>query len=226
MTIWQGPPDGSGFALIQTVDVTVPDPHNPWGLQNVRGVGLIQYGATGGYVVTGSENGYLFVISVPDGTIMSKTVYNPSAQRGINSVAVLGQSLLVANCMVGSGDSNLWYYGIDTSDWSITRRDSAKLQIDPDAPQVFNFDVIWGYYTDGTCWFSSTEEGYLWMGTASDTALSIIGSQSVTAKLGSALGMSVDGNLAVAAYDLYEFDTTPGTTRADGAHPQRLAPSS
>lgn len=46
------------------------------------------------------------------------------------------------------------------------------------------------------------------------------------AKLGSALGMSVDGNLAVAAYDLYEFDTTPGTTRADGAHPQRLAPSS
>ena len=29
---------------------------------------------------------------------MSRTVYNPSAQRGINSISVRGQDLLVANC--------------------------------------------------------------------------------------------------------------------------------
>jgi hypothetical protein len=131
--------------------------------------------------------------------------------------------LLIANCSVGPNDKNLWYYWIDGNNWRVTLRDSTKLQVDQTLAQVFNFDVIWGYYSKGLCWFSTTEEGYLWMGTIQNNqSLNIIGNQQVTAKLGAALGMSINGDLALAAYDLYEFNTTPGNMIQLGAHPERF----
>ena len=224
VTIWRGAPDGTGLGLTKTVDVRSSHPVNPWGIHNVRGVSLILWSNESGYAVTGSEDGDLCVLRVPDGAILSRTVYNPLAQRGINSTATLGQNLLVANCSVGLDDKNLWYYWIDSNDWSVQVRDSASLQVNSSLAQVFNFDVIWGYYSDGICWFSATEEGILWMGTLQGNSLSIIANQQVTAQLGAALGMSVNGAFVVAAYNLYEFDTTPGDRLLVDQHPEHFAP--
>jgi hypothetical protein len=198
VTIWSGGINGMGFASILWTDSV-------------------------GYVVTGSEDGDLCVIEVPSGSILSRTVYNPTAQRGINSIATLGQNLLVANCSVGSDDKNLWYYWIDADDWSITLRDSTNLKVNPDAPQVFNFDVIWAQYSGGICFFSSTEEGALWMGTiTSDQKLSVFGYQTVTTPLGSALAFGVNSYLVLVSYNLYEFTTGSGTMPVDGGDPGRL----
>jgi hypothetical protein len=223
VTIWSGGIDGTGLALVTSVNVQSSHPVNPWNLYNVRGVAPILWTDSVGYVVTGSEDGDLCVIEVPSGSILSRTVYNPTAQRGINSIATLGQNLLVANCSVGSDDKNLWYYWIDADDWSITLRDSTNLKVNPDAPQVFNFDVIWAQYSGGICFFSSTEEGALWMGTiTSDQTLSVFGYQTVTTPLGSALAFGVNSYLVLVSYNLYEFTTGSDTMPVDGGDPGLL----
>jgi hypothetical protein len=224
VTIWSGNLDGSGLTLVTTVDVRNSHPVNPWDLHNVRGVAPIYWTNTTGYVVTGSEDGDLCVVQVPDGTILSRTVYNPDAQRGINSIATLGQNLLVANCSVGATDKNLWYYWIDSNDWSITLRDSTNLKVNPNAPQVFNFCIIWALYEGGICFFSSTEEGALWMGTITNNqSLSVFGYQEVTSPLGSALAFGVYGNLVAISYNLYEFTTGSNLAKPSGNHPERLS---
>jgi hypothetical protein len=115
--------------------------------------------------------------------------------------------LLVANCSVGPSDYNLWYYSIDRSHWSITLIDKANLKVDQSRPQVFNFDTVWGDYSGWRCWFASTEEGTLWMGTA-DTSLHVFGYEQLTSPLGSALAYtSGPGRLVMVAYDLYQFST-------------------
>ncbi|MBL9187507.1 MAG: hypothetical protein JNK23_08530 [Opitutaceae bacterium] len=211
VTIWQSGSDGSAITLIETVDVRSATPVNPWGLHNVRGVGLVSATDSAGFVITGSEDGDLCLVRVPDGTVVSRIVYNPTAQRGINSLAVSEGNLLVANCAVGNDDSNLWSYSVDALSGSIVSTGSAKLVVDPTRAQVFNFDVIWGQYAGGPCWFSATEEGYLWMGTATaGGGIAIIGSQKVTSPLGAAIGLGPPSNLALVAYDLYEFDTGAG----------------
>jgi hypothetical protein len=224
VTIWTGTLKGTDWKLVTSVNVRSSHPVNPWNLYNVRGVSPVYWTTTTGYVVTGSEDSDLCVLEIPSGRIMSRTVYNRNAQRGINSIATFGQNLLVANCSVGSNDKNLWYYWIN-NDWSITLRSSTNLKVNPTAPQVFNFDVIWGVYSGGVCWFSSTEEGALWMGTISNNNLSVIGYQTVTTPLGSALAFMVGGYLVLVSYNLYEFTT--GSTVAVGsnrssANPERL----
>jgi len=159
---------------------------------------------------------------VPDGTIVSRAVFNPAAQRGINSIAIRGRDLLVANCSVGSNDKNLWYYRMDLDTGAIVLQDSYDLKVNPNAPQVFNFCTVWGLYQGGVCWFSSTEEGALWMGTVNGGHLSIIGYQSVTDPLGSALAFNANGKLAMVSYNLYEFITTTAPAVATGENPERL----
>lgn len=226
VTIWAGNPDGSGLTPVAGVDVRSAHPTNPWNLHNVRGVAPIFWTDTTGYVVTGSEDGDLCVIEVPSGSILSRTVYNPSAQRGINSIATLGQNLLVANCSVGPDDKNLWYFWINSGDWSITLRDSTNLKVNPNAPQVFNFDVIWAQYSGGICFFSSTEEGALWMGTITNNqSLSVFGYQEVTSPLGSAIAFNVGGNLVMVSYNLYEFTTLSNVAPPEDANPERIPES-
>jgi hypothetical protein len=123
---------------------------------------------------------------------------------------------------VGANDSNLWYYYIDEADWSINLLDHTNLKVNPDAPQVFNFDVIWSRYSGGTCFFSSTEEGALWMGTIADARLSIIGYQTVTTPLGSALAYGTNGNLVLVSYNLYEFQTGGAIAAGKNGDPGRL----
>lgn len=222
LSMWSGPATGTSLSFVRSVDLRSAHPVNPWGLHNIRGTAMIAWDATSGYVVTGSEDGDLCVVRVPDGAVLSRTVYSPIAQRGINSIATFGDQLLVANCAVGPDDYNLWYYAIDRSTWTIAQRAATMLRVNPNLPQVFNFDVIWGWADGSPCWFASTEEGYLWMGTTGIDGFSVIGNQQVTSSLGAAIGMSARGGIALAAYDLYEFTTgMKGTLCVDG-HPERF----
>jgi hypothetical protein len=228
VTIWSGPTSGTNLNLLNMVDVRSSHPTNPWNLHNVRGVSHIWFSSN---VVTGSEDGDLCVISIPSGQILSRTTYNPGAQRGINSISTFGQNLLVANCSVGPNDKNLWYYWIDGNNWSISLRDSTNLKVNPNAPQVFNFCVTWATYPNGACFFSSTEEGALWMGTIiNNQNLSIFGNKVVTSPLGAALAFSYNTNLVYVSYDLYEFTTgspsTPGgpsPTPGEHVNPQDIS---
>ncbi|MEI7940712.1 MAG: hypothetical protein WCK27_28890, partial [Verrucomicrobiota bacterium] len=83
-----------------TVDVRSPDPiRSPYPIKNVRGVVPWREGT----VVTGAEDGDLCLVSVRSRTIFHRQRYNPTAQRGINGLALLGDLLLVSNCTVGTG---------------------------------------------------------------------------------------------------------------------------
>jgi predicted heme/steroid binding protein len=214
VSIWEGGPDGIHLRLRRAVELRNPHPTNPWDLHNIRGVSVIGTDDRQSYVVTGSEDGYVCIVRVGDGAVLSKTVYNPAAQRGINSVAVMGRRLLVANCSVGLDDKNLWYYEIDAADWSIRFKENSNLRVDPSAPQVFNFCTKWGWYDDAPCFFSSTEEGMLWMGVVDRREqLMLLGCQLVYGHLGSALAFHPCGKLVVVNYNLYEF-LVPGGPRA------------
>ena len=223
VSLWSGNLDGTGLKLLRGVDVRNPNPTNPWGLHNIRGVSVILWTNTNGYIVTGSEDGYLCVLQLPDGAILSQTVYNLGAQRGINSVAAFGQNLLVSNCSVGPNDNNLWYYWIDGSKWSVTLKDGTNLRVNPEAPQVFNFCTIWGWSNNQPCFFASTEEGALWMGRITPSQrLSVLGYETVYGNLGSALAFNANGELVVVNYNLYEFSTQIKPSIEPSQNPERL----
>lgn len=195
-----------GLSLAGVIDVRNPKPVNPWNLHNVRG--LADLG--NGLVVGGSEDGYLSVVNAPYARIVSQTVYNPNAQRGINTIALdASGNLLVANCAVGPADSNLWYFTLTAAAPKPVFRSSVNLRVNPNAPQVFNFSTIWANSSSGPCFFSSTEEGALWMGRVSSStgAIVVYGYETVTTPLGSALAYQPGGDLVLASYDIYEFTT-------------------
>lgn len=222
VTIWKGEHDGTGLAQTAVIDVRNGSPTNPWDIHNVRGVAALEVNGATQCVITGSENGDLCVIDALEGKLLSRASYNTRAERGINAVSASGLDVLVANCSVGPDDHNLWLYTVNPSDWSIQHHDAVKLKIKADAPQVFNFAVVWGEYEKGRCFFASTQEGTLWMGTAAGGKLSTLGYKQVTAPLGAALAYASNGNLAFVAYDLYEFKTLPGNPRTKADNPQRF----
>lgn len=170
------------------------------------------------WVVAGSEDGDLTLLEVPTGRVVSKTCYNAAARRGINALSVDGTTLLVANCAVGSADRNLWAYSVDANSGRIVLTDAVNLVVDSGAPQVFNFDVAWGRELTGRrTFYSSTEEGLLWVGGASARGtLSVLGSVPATRpvgqgqllNLGSAVCVSRD-LISVANYDISEFLISP-----------------
>jgi hypothetical protein len=136
----------------------------------------------------------------------------------------MGRHLLVANCSVGPDDKNLWYYEIDFRNWTIDVRDKVNLRLDPAAPQVFNFCTRWGWFEGAPCFFSSTEEGMLWMGRIdADGHLSVLGYELVYGHLGSALAFHAEGRLVVANYNLYEF-TVRRTSREPASDERRKSP--
>ena len=222
LSIWAGNTNGTGLQLVKSIDLRNPKPTNPWGLHNIRGVSSLFWNNSTGYIVTGSEDGYISVLRLPDGAIMSQTVYNLNAQRGINSVATFGQNLLISNCAVGPADKNLWYYWVDGNNFSVTLKDSTNLRVNPAAPQVFNFCTIWGIFNNQIGFFASTEEGALWVGTVNASQkLSVLGYQTVFGALGSALAFSAWGRLVVVNYNLFEFIASQNQAAAD-QHPERL----
>ncbi|WP_305785358.1 hypothetical protein [Symbioplanes lichenis] len=206
LSLWSHDARAGTLRLATTIDVRNPAPVNPWGSHTIYGLTPLVAAGPGTTVVAGSDDGYVSVVRVPSGTVLSQTVFNPSAQRGINSVSVLGTKLLVANCSVGADDANLWYFTVDPATGALTLRDRVNLIIDPAEIQSFNFDVKWGRYSGGPCWFAGTEEGALWMGTADDT-LHVLGHQGLG---DGAIGAALDyagGRLAAVVQNLFQFTT-------------------
>jgi hypothetical protein len=200
--------------LLRSIDLRSPTPTNPWNLHNIRSVNLVTLQATVAYIVTGSEDGDLNLLEIPSGRIISKIVYNPRAQRGINSIACTADhdriSILVANCSVGAEDKNLWSFTLDDKR-QLRYTDSVNLQIDASALQVFNFDLAFGRWNGKTCFYSATEEGALWMGGIQEGKINPIGYKIVEPNQGAALAFNDDtGHLVMAAYNLYEFSATTG----------------
>jgi hypothetical protein len=182
------------------VELQSSSPTNPWNLQTIRQIAPLDIAAGQAIVVTGSENGNLSMVSAPSGAIIDTVVYNPAAQRGINTVAVQGQWVLAGNCAVGAADKNLWCY--DTSSGGIVYTDSTNLVVDTSLPQVFNFSVSWG----GDFWFAATEEGALWGGTVSSAGqLQVAGYDEVSAKVGAATTYGGSNELVVAAFNVHTF---------------------
>jgi len=205
VSIWRYDQSTLSLKFLSSVNVQNPHPVNPFNDHTIEEVVVADQAA--GVVTAGSEDGYVTMLQVPSGTILSQTVFNPDAQRGINAIAIEGDRLLVANCAVGPSDHNFWYYSIDRTNWSITLLDNADLVINTSLPQVFNFDTTWGRNDGKLCWFASTEEGALWMGVPTATALNPIGYLPLTGPLGSALDYR-EHQLAMVSYDLYQFSTS------------------
>ena len=226
VTIWHGNTDGSAVTLRQTIDVRSQSPTNPWGLQNVRGVGFINANQSL-FAVTGSENGDICLIDVRTSKILSQIVYNPAAQRGINSIAVYENFLLVANCAVGQTDKNLWLYSINTDNNKIQLLDSKYLVIDRQLKQVFNFCVVWAANNQDMLFFSSTQEGALWSGSIENNKIMIKNHvvPSETNTLGAAMAFNYNSDLAYVAYNVYEFVLVPDLNIQDcSLSPESLAP--
>lgn len=208
ISIWSVDPYSQELCLLKTLNLQNPNPVNPFGSHVMYGMCPLIESGVNATVVCGSDDGYVSIVKVPSGTILSQTVFNPSAQRGINSVSVMGNKLLVSNCSVGSADRNLWYFSVHLATGALTLLDSMNLIIDTTRVQSFNFDTIWGQYSGGACWFAGTEEGALWMGTA-DTKLHLIGQESLAdGSIGAALDFTTGpGRLAAVIHNINQFTT-------------------
>jgi hypothetical protein len=204
LSLWAYHPAARSLRFLRAIDLQNPHPVNPFNSHVIYGMTALNSHVA----VAGSDDGCVSLVAVPGGTVLSQTVFNPAAQRGINSVSVAGDKLLVSNCSVGPDDYNLWYFSIQTSPWGITLLDKKNLIVDTSRAQVFNFDAIWGAYTAGPCWCAATEEGVVWMGTA-DTTINLIGYQSLSDRaVGAALGYTArPGRLAAVIDDLNQFTT-------------------
>src|SRR3954447_21412370 len=182
LVIWRAGSSPHDFTAQATVDIRSPAPiDSPYRLWNVRSVEA--WG--GGAVVTGAEDGDLCVVEIPSGRVRSRRRYNPDAQRGINSIAVAGDTLLVANCSVGRDDSNAWLYRIEPPG-EIAPLAHVNLVHDATRAQVFNFSVELVEAGGRLLYLCATEEGLLWVGeVAAD--LRVLGSTHVSSGLGAAI---------------------------------------
>ena len=113
-------------------------------------------------------------------------------------------------CHLAGGGSTALHRTVtaDAQTGQLTLVDRVNLIIDPAEVQSFNFETVWGSYSGGPCWFAGTEEGALWMGTAT-TAIDVIGYQPLN---DGAIGAALDytdgpGRLAAVIHNLQQFTT-------------------
>lgn len=208
ISLWSVDHHHKDIHFIKKIDLRNPKPVNPFNSHAMYGMGILKENGPDASVLCGSDDGYISIVNIHSGNILSQTVFNPDAQRGINSVSVSGNKLLVANCSVGINDKNLWYYKIDCETNKIVYQDSMNLLVDQNRIQSFNFDVVWGEYSGGLCWFAGTEEGILWMGSA-NTKLDLVGSEALSeSSIGAALAFTnKPGRLATAIHNIDQFST-------------------
>jgi hypothetical protein len=208
VSLWSYNPQTRRLKLTKTLNLQNPNPVNPFDSHVIYGMDVFLAAGPDASIVAGSDDGYISLIRVPSGQVMSQTVFNPAAQRGINSVSNLNGRLLVTNCSVGSDDFNTWYFSVDPATWGLTLLDKANLIVDTSLVQAFNFDAVWGSYSGGTCWFASTEEGLLWMGTATDK-LTVLGYEPLAdGSFGAAVAYTPNpGRLVAVIGNLYQYTT-------------------
>jgi WD40 repeat protein len=189
------------FSLQASLDLKSPLPiAAKYPLGNIRD--LVPWRT--GQLIAGSEDGDIVGIDLASRRELFRQRYNPAAQRGVNDLAIAGDWLLVANCSVGSADSNLWLF--DLSSGKPVLSDAANLVLDTLRPQVFNFDIELISRGGATRFFASTEEGLLWQGDIRDGQLVVTGVTRVAPDGGATLDSAPDQSLiAAAAYQILLF---------------------
>jgi hypothetical protein len=197
LAIWQVDPELQHFTLATVVDLRSPDPvPSPYPVVDIRGVVPWREGT----VVTGSEDGDLCIVHIPDGRITARVRYNAQARRGINDLAVAGDFLLVANCAVGPDDRNTWLFRLDAPD-RIAPVASVNLRQQPDRPQVFNFSVELLERNGALVFFAATEEGLLWMGSAGTSGFEVLGTENVSSSHGATVTFERASNMLAVVGD-------------------------
>lgn len=136
---------------------------------------------------------------MPEGRETFRARYNSTAKRGINSLSLAGDRLLVANCSVGPADRNIWLY--DLSSGRPELRDAENLMLDIQRAQVFNFNALLVGEAGRLSFFSSTEEGLIWHGSIDGDQLIVTGVTKVASEGGAALAPSPNGQVVAAAAD-------------------------
>ena len=202
-----------------TLGLRSPDPvPSPHSLFNVRAVVPWR----DGLVVTGSEDGDLCVVDVPLGRVVHRIRYNPDATRGINDVAIAGDTLVVANCSVGRDDRNCWAFAL--RDHHLQPIGSVNLVADTTREQVFNFAVELVQLAGTTLFVCATEEGLLWFGEVNAQGFTVEGPTQVSSGMGAAVTFGKTPEiLAVVGDNVHLFDFLLGagskdsSERADGA---------
>lgn len=194
---------GDSLSPLRTVDLRSSNPiPSPYPLKNIRG--LVSW--RNGIVLAASEDGDITGFRPTDGSIVFRQRYNPTAQRGINNISLLGDKLLLANCSVGPTDKNLWLY--EVSDTGVTLLDALNLVKDPSLSQSFDFDADLFQKAGALRFFASTQEGLLWRGIV-DAGKLKIEATGVIDKEGAAILDINDGGgfLGAAAQQVFLFRT-------------------
>ena len=177
-----------------------------WQFQSwhIRGVA----GAGAGRLATASEDGDICLVSVPEGKVLTRQRYNPTAQRGLNAVAVCDNLLAVVNCSIGKEDRNLWLFQIERD--SLQPVDSINLIKDTSRDQVFAFSVGMVKYAKGISFLASTEEGLIWLGHLDGNKFHVDGELKVDCEGGAALAIEEDPlTILSAAHDVQLFTLGP-----------------
>lgn len=192
LAIWSYTDDQIEFK--KQIDVKSDNPiDSPYPLKNVRGLAYWK----DNLVVTGSEDGDIAIVDINSGTTIERMRYNESAQRGINNISLVGDTLLLANCSVGKDDDNLWLY--DISAGSIKLVDSLNLIKDRSRPQSFNFDADLVNVNGTFQFYASTEEGILWAGKLVDTTLTVDRTAAIASDGGALIDIAGDDGPVLAA---------------------------
>ena len=185
------------------IDIRSADPiKSPYQIKNVRGI--VHW--HDGIIITGDEDGDLCMIDIVAGKILQRTRYNPDAQRGINGLAVLNDSLFVTNCVVGTGEKNLWLYHLDDTGFEL--QDSRYVISSPEIPDIFSDSVSLLPVNGTTHFYVSTGEGVIWHGIIEDISIRPLDSI-ITGKLGVAPIFEWNYNnsqMVAADYDIRVFE--------------------
>lgn len=147
----------------QAQSIRSPDPIK-WQFQSwhIRGIAFWRPDVC----VTGSEDGDICLVSVPELNVLARQRYNPAAQRGINAISVSDNVLAVVNCSVGPADKNFWTF--ELSEKHITPKASLNLVKDLKASQVFDFSVQLSRFQGRLYFVAGTQEGLVWLGHIED----------------------------------------------------------
>ena len=190
--------DGDRLRFVRKVSLRSQNPiSSPYKLWNIRAIVPLP----GGKVVTGSEDGDIVLYDVLSDKTLARMRYSASAQRGINSLSIMDDYLLLANCSVGSSDKNLWLYKVAAD--KFLPLDAVNLVQDTSRKQVFDFSTQFTRFESSIYFLASTEEGLVWLGRVSNDKLETLNSLKLVDTGGAALATAPDsGVVSAVAYDI------------------------